>query len=107
MSDPEQARDTGGLREDERAALSKMRTDLDRFDAYRREDVRVLLDIIDRLSQGAAHEERGLDVERVHRIVCKRLVEHEPGGGPYLWPCTAFIAEYRALATPEAAPDAD
>jgi hypothetical protein len=40
----------------------------------------------------------GLDVERVHRITCDRLIEHEPGRDtPYLWPCTQFARQYSAL----------
>jgi hypothetical protein len=48
----------------------------------------------------------GLDVERVHRITCKELVEHEAGSDkPYLWPCWRFIDEYAALASTPASPE--
>src|SRR5574339_141842 len=43
----------------------------------------------------------GLDVERVHRITCKRVVEHKAGSeNPYHWPCTVFAREYAALSEP-------
>lgn len=50
-------------------------------------------------ASGASSETAGLDVERVHRITCKRLIEHEPGSDkPYRWPCYEFAAEYARLA---------
>ena len=58
---------------------------------------------LDRLAQAEA-ERKGLDVERVHRITCKALIEHEAGTTtPYVWPCAAFAREYAALATTRSA----
>lgn len=70
------------LREDELVTLARMRLDLDRFEAFRADDVRVLLDIIDRLDAAL----RATDVpvaeglrERIEAVVA----DHDGGSGQW------------------------
>jgi len=91
----EQARDTGGLREALAFTHSAIHSGENCNGAVH--------DMVERaLSQGAAHEERGLDVERLTRAMIARL----PYGN---WTdhltenIKRVAAEYARLATPEAA----